>query len=261
VDLPSAGAPPELWDAPGPAGAPDPVVSRWFAAVQVFLGGGIPTQLLVFGALVSTGSHMGSDGSMLTVEASNISLQFFAVASLLDTALIAILIRVFLGMSGETSREVFLDRRPVMREVIRGIALVPVLWIVVIALISVITTLVPSLHNVAKNPLEAYMDTPIKAGVFIIVVILAGGVREELQRGFILHRFDQRLGGAWVGLGVFSVAFGFFHVEQGFDVAISVGLLGVIWGVLYIRRRSVVAAMVSHAGFDVAQVLLRSLGT
>jgi membrane protease YdiL (CAAX protease family) len=59
---------------------------------------------------------------------------------------------------------------------------------------------------------------------------------------------------------VFSVAFGFFHVEQGFDVAISVGLLGVIWGVLYIRRRSVVAAMVSHAGFDVAQVLLRSLG-
>ena len=53
-------------------------------------------------------------------------------------------------------------------------------------------------------------------------------------------------------------------MPQGFDVAIAVGLLGVIWGLIYIRRRSVVAPMVSHAGFDVVQVLqqvlLHSLG-
>ena len=59
------------------------------------------------------------------------------------------------------------------------------------------------------------------------------------------------------------LAFGLFHLQQGFDVAIAVGLLGVVWGVLYIRRRSVVTSMVSHAGFDVVQVLqqvlLRSL--
>ncbi len=101
--------------------------------------------------------------------------------------------------------------------------------------------------------------------MFIIVVILAGGVREELQRGFILHRFDQRLGGARVGLAIFSLAFGLFHLQQGFDVAIAVGLLGVVWGLVYIRRRSVVIPMVSHAGFDVVQVLqqvlLRSLST
>jgi membrane protease YdiL (CAAX protease family) len=109
--------------------------------------------------------------------------------------------------------------------------------------------------------MEAYMDTPLKAGVFIMVVILAGGVREELQRGFILHRFDQRLGGAWAGLAVFSTYFGLVHLQQGIDVSIAVGCLGVIWGLLYIRRRSVVAGMVSHAGFDVAQVLLKSLTT
>ena len=33
----------------------------------------------------------------------------------------------------------------------------------------------------------------------------AGGVREELQRAFLLHRFEQRLGGAGVGLIVTSV--------------------------------------------------------
>jgi membrane protease YdiL (CAAX protease family) len=241
--------------------AAEPRISRGFAAAQAFLVCGIPTQAVVFLALLGTGSPMGSDGSTLTVEPANISLEFFAMASLFDTALVAVLIRIFLMMSGENSREVFLNGRPVLREVLRGLALVPILWIVVITLIYSMTTLVPGLHNVPNNPLEAYMDTPLKAGVFLMVVVLAGGVREELQRGFILHRFDQRLGGAWVGLAVFSVAFGLFHLQQGYDVAIAVGLLGVIWGLLYIRRRSVVAAMVSHTGFDVAQVLLKSLAT
>jgi membrane protease YdiL (CAAX protease family) len=82
-------------------------------------------------------------------------------------------------------------------------------------------------------------------------------VREELQRGFILHRFEQRLGGAYVGLAVFTIAFGLGHVSQGWDAAIAVGILGAIWGLIYIRRRSVVAPMVSHAGFDASQVLLQ----
>ena len=96
-------------------------------------------------------------------------------------------------------------------------------------------------------------------------VVLAGGVREELQRAFILHRFEQALGGAWIGLAIFSIIFGLFHLQQGADAAIAVGLLGLGWGVLYLRRRSVVASIVSHAGFDVVQVLqqvlLKSLGT
>lgn len=245
-----------------------PRPSPWFAAVQVFLVCGIPTQLVVFLALIGTGSAMGTDGSTLTGDPAKISLEFFAMASLFDTALIAILIRVFLAMSGEPTHDVFLggprqpagsnlgsERRRIARELGLGLALIPFLWLGVVAVMYAITTWLPWLHNVPKNPLEAYMDSPLKAGVFLIVVMLAGGVREELQRSFILHRFDQSLGGAWVGLATFSVAFGLFHLQQGIDVAIVVGLLGVVWGLLYIRRRSVVAPMVSHAGFDVAQVL------
>ena len=33
------------------------------------------------------------------------------------------------------------------------------------------------------------------------------------------------------------------------------GLLGAFWGVVYLRRRSAVAPMVSHAGFDLLQIL------
>jgi membrane protease YdiL (CAAX protease family) len=58
---------------------------------------------------------------------------------------------------------------------------------------------------------------------------------------------------------IWSAAFGLFHLPQGKDAALAVGVLGLFWGLIYLRRRSAVAPMVSHAGFDVAEILLKSL--
>ena len=84
--------------------------------------------------------------------------------------------------------------------------------------------------------------------------MIAGGVREEIQRGFILHRFEQFLGGGATGIVVFSLLFGLGHLEQGRDVALATAVLGAFWGVIYLRRRSIAAPMVSHAGFNLLQV-------
>ena len=61
--------------------------------------------------------------------------------------------------------------------------------------------------------------------------MIAGGVREEIQRGFVLRRFEQYLGGGAIGLVVFSVLFGLGHLEQGRDVALATAVLGAFWGV------------------------------
>ena len=83
--------------------------------------------------------------------------------------------------------------------------------------------------------------------MFAVVAIVAGGVREELQRAFLLHRFEQHLGGAGVGVFVLSIAFGLAHFLQGWDAAIVTGTLGAFWALIYVRRRSSVAPIVSHA--------------
>ena len=80
-------------------------------------------------------------------------------------------------------------------------------------------------------------------------------MREELQRAFLLRRFEQHLGGAAVGVIVLSVAFGLGHVVQGWDAVITTGALGAFWAVLYLRRRSSIAPIVSHAGFNSLEVL------
>jgi membrane protease YdiL (CAAX protease family) len=225
-----------------------PRLSWQAALVEVVLVCGIPTQLAIFVPIaLFTGVPI--------LEGRQVSMELFALTSLLDTALIAILIRVFLGLSGETSAEVFLGRRPPFREAALGLAVLPGVFVVVAAIALGVRTLAPWLHTVSTNPLEAYMRTPLDAAIFGVVVVLAGGVREELQRAFILHRFEQRLGGVWVGLAVFSAFFGALHVTEGADAAIAIGVLGLFWGVVYITRRSAILPLVNHAGFDVLQVL------
>lgn len=226
---------------------PPPVLPRWLALVQTILVSGIPTQVVV--AVVLAGV-IG-----LPFDPSQVSFSFFAALSFIDTGLVLVLIFVFLRASGERPADVFLGRLPWRREAVRGLLLLPVVLLGVSLVVHLVRSIAPWMHNVERNPLEAFMDAPLEAAAFIVVVILAGGVREEMQRAFILHRFDQRLGGATVGLVIFSASFGLLHLDQGYDSAVGIGVLGLIWGAIYIRRRSVVAPMVNHASFNTAQVL------
>jgi membrane protease YdiL (CAAX protease family) len=229
---------------------------RWIALFQTVMVCGIPTQLSLTLVLTRV-FHMPLDPG-------DVSLEFFATLSLIDAAIIVLLIRTFLWHSGERTADVFVGTRPVRGEILRGLALVPAVFVAVAGIVLALRAVAPRLHTVELNPYEAFLGTPARAAVFFVVVIIAGGVREELQRAFILRRFEQRLGGAGMGLAVSSVAFGALHVVQGWDVAAAIGLLGLLWGVLYVRRRSVVLPMINHAGFDAIQVVqgffLKSMG-
>ena len=232
---------------------------RWFAILQALAVCGIPTQLLIVVALWSTTDLIRLDSSGL-----HMGLEFVATLMFLDTALIALLIRVFLELSGENSRSIFLGTRPVFGEMIRGLLFVPVVFIGVTVVVLGLRALVPGLKTVEVNPLAQYMQSPLDAAIFVFVVVLGAGIKEELQRAFILHRFEQGLGGIRLGLIITTVAFGVLHVTQGIDAAIGIGLLGLFWGVLYIKRQSAVMSMTNHAAFDAAQVvqyfLARSFG-
>jgi membrane protease YdiL (CAAX protease family) len=264
ADLEPIAADPALSLTP-PAAAALPATTaappHWlFALLQSIAVCGIPTQVLVFGSMVlARGLPVNADGSLDL--SFTTKLEFLAILSFIDTALIAILIRIFLMASKENSRDVYLGRRPSLREVGRGLALVPVTFLVVVVLVSAVRAIAPWLHNVKVSPLEAFMRNPLDAAIFLVVVMLAGGVREELQRGFILHRFGQRLGGMWVGNLTFGLAFGLLHFDQGWDIALVIGLLGLAWGALFIKRGSVLMPMANHAGFNAAQVMQQLIVT
>jgi membrane protease YdiL (CAAX protease family) len=131
-----------------------------------------------------------------------------------------------------------------------------VVFLLVVALLAAIQQFAPWLHNVPDNPLEGLAASGAGSAVlFGVVAIIAGGVREELQRAFLLRRFERHLGGPVVGVVVLSVAFGAGHFLQGWDAMIATGTLGLFWTLLYLHRRSSIAPVVSHAGFNSLEVL------
>jgi membrane protease YdiL (CAAX protease family) len=244
---PAALAPPVLEpraDTPLPA----PPLPRATALLEVMLCSGYPTQLLLVVILTRLGMSIRTASGGLTPS-------FIFALSLIDAVLVVSLIFFFIRARGERIRDVLLGNRNVLREGLIGVSLVPVVFLAVVIVLGIVLTFAPRLHNVARNPLEAMVQTPRDAFIFSIVVMIAGGVREEVQRGFIVHRFDQYLGGAAFGVAAYSVAFGLGHVEQGWDAALATGVLGALWGSIYLVRRSIIAPMVSHAGFNLLQLI------
>lgn len=223
-------------------------LSRGRALAEVVLCSGYPTQILVAGALASIGIRPAPDGTL--------SPTFVFALSGLDTVLLLGLVWACLRLSNEPVRELIVGTRPPRTELALGLLVVPALLVSVLAVQLGLRVVAPSLHNVAHSPFEGLLASRWLLAGFIALLVIAGGIREEIQRVFLLHRFEQRLGGGGVGLLVTSVAFGLGHALQGWDASLATGLLGALWGAIYLARRSAIATITSHAVFNIAQVLL-----
>lgn len=242
-DAPSAPSVPSV-AAPSVA----PATPAWRTWIEILLCSGYPTQIVIGAALMAAGmSPTGPDQSL--------SPRFVFALSLLDTVILLSLIVALLLRRGERPLAVFFGGKPPLAEAAFGVLSVPFVLTVVLGLMLTIMRLAPQLHNVPNNPLEGFLTSPAGVWMFLFVAIVAGGVREELQRAFLLHRFRADLGRPWLGLLVASIAFGLGHTLQGNDAAIITGTLGAIWGAMYLIRGSALASMVSHSLFNSAELL------
>jgi membrane protease YdiL (CAAX protease family) len=243
----SNGQPPD----PG-SDSPDtgiPLTARIVALIEVLLCSDVVTQFAIAGTLTALGYQARTPAGQLRVG-------YVVALSLGDAVLLIGLILTLLYAHGEQPRDVFLGRRRIVSEGIFGLLLIPITLGIAFTVIFTVRRFAPSLHNVEHNPLQGLLESPRDAWLFALVVVVAGGVREEIQRAFLLHRFDVWLGGGAVGLVITSIAFGAGHFDlQGLDAGIATGLLGAFWGVVYLRRRSAIAPIVSHAGFDLLQIV------
>jgi membrane protease YdiL (CAAX protease family) len=226
---------------------------RLLALLEVLLCSSLPTQFLI-------ATMLGAIGIAPRV-GDQLSLTFVFVLSVTDTAILIVLMVTLTRAHGDSPWLLWRGRSPLLGEIIVGLMLVPVAVFMVAFLMGLIRTFAPGLHNVPDNPLESLATGGAgAAALFGIVAIVAGGIREELQRAFLLQRFERHLGGATVGVIVLSTAFGLGHALQGWDAAIATGALGAFWAILYLLRRSSVAPMISHAGFNSIEVFRVALG-
>ena len=223
--------------------------ARASAIFEIVLCSGVPSQLaLAYMFAIAGFTPLGQDGRL--------SFGYMTTLLLLDATLLIGLIFWFLRRQGEEPRDVFLGRRPAGHEILIGIPMTAVVFMLAVLVLSTAQQLFPTLHNVAVNPLQQLIQSPGQALMLVIVATIGGGLREEIQRAFILHRFEQHLGGGMVGLMLYSLIFGLGHSLQGWDAVLATTMLGLFWGYVYLSRRSIAAPVVSHSGFNAAEIFV-----
>jgi membrane protease YdiL (CAAX protease family) len=225
---------------------------RLIAVLEILACSGLPTQLAIAGALAGAGIGPYNGRGQLDA-------RYVFALSLLDAAALVGLAAWFLRAHGQRFSKVMFGQRPRGLEALRGVLHIPVVFLIAVAVMAAAGQLLPWLHNVPKNPFEGLIRSRGDALMFAFVAVVGGGVREEVQRAFILNRFERYLGGGWIGLAVSSAGFGLGHLIQGRDVAVTTAVLGAFWGFVYLKRRSIAATVVSHSGFNAAEIFRYTL--
>lgn len=221
-------------------------VDRLQAIIEVLLLSGLISSFLV--ALILSAFHR-SRAALLTMDAPVVS-----AFVLMEAGITLVLLVVVLKAHRETICSLGLQWDRWKSNLLLGLGLVPLFFLINAVAAFVFRVYLPKYYT-EQNPLTEMIQTPQQLALFIFSALVAGGIKEELQRAFILSRFRRYLGGAWLGLLLWSFAFGAAHYVQGVQGIALATLYGFIFGILYLATGSLIAPIVCHGAYDTIALL------
>jgi len=221
-------------------------INRIQALFEVLLLSGIISGLL---AAIPIFGLRGGSGSFLLEDARTVSYYL-----LLDSGITFLLLAFILKAHRETIASLGLRWDNLKRNVIAGLMLVPLLFLINTIAALLFKVYLPK-YYIEQNPLTDIIHTPQQLALFIFSALVAGGIKEELQRALIINRFRTFLGGAGVGLVLWSLAFGAGHYLQGVQGIVIAAIYGFLFGMIYILSGSLIAPIVAHGTYDTLALL------
>jgi len=183
------------------------------------------------------------------------SASYLVLFLILEATMTLLIIWGLLRLNNETFRQVGWCLKGLGKEALIGLGFVPVLFGATF-IVGLSFQLFFPFYLTEINPLLDLIKTRSDLSLFLISSLYVGGFKEEIQRAFVLNRFESHLGGMRVGLVLWSVFFAYGHMMQGVDNAVGAGVLGLIFGILYLWRRTLVAPIVAHAVYDITTLLV-----
>jgi len=184
------------------------------------------------------------------------SVESLAAVITLSSLLLIVLLALLQRARGERVLSFFpAAGREIRRDTVRGLVLVLPIFASVCLLKSGFRYLLPGVYSGERNLLEELMKTPVDLALFLSIALFTGGVKEEMQRAFVIRRFEAGWGPGWLGALLYAVFFGLGHRIQGTDEAVIAAVLGLVWGLIFVTRRSIVTPLVSHALYDAVELV------
>ena len=222
-----------------------PWVEKLQALLEVLLLSGIMSSLIAalpFYVLLGDASDLTGDAQIITSY------------MMLEASITVLFLIVILKLRKDDPSSCGIRFKNWRRDSFVGLSVVPILFAANLLISLLFRALLPE-YFLDHNPLTDVIRTPRDLGLLVVTALIGGGIKEELQRAFILNRFQQHLGGAAAGLILWSIAFGAGHYIQGAQGMVAAGFYGLIFGIVYLARGSLVAPMVAHGTYNTLAVL------
>jgi uncharacterized protein len=175
-------------------------------------------------------------------------LGIYLTALLLDWALFSY-VWAFTTKSGTPLRELVGGRWAGARDVARDVALALPFWIVWELTAQLVHRLLGP--NTAKSVEVLLPESAVEILAWIAVSLTAGFCEEAVFRGYLQKQLHAWTGNAAIAVVVQGVCFGIAHGYQGVKNVLVIIVLGVLYGLLALWRRSTRPGMVAHAWSDV----------
>jgi membrane protease YdiL (CAAX protease family) len=178
----------------------------------------------------------------------------FSAFLLLEAAITFLILTILLKARHETIQKFGLQWDRWKFNLALGLTLVPFLFLINGVVGTVFRIYLPK-YYAETNPIMELIHSPQQLALIIFSALIAGGIKEEVQRAFILTRFQECLGGAWPGLILWSLSFGVGHYVQGVHGVVIASIFGALFGILYLRTGSLIAPIVAHGAYDALALL------
>jgi membrane protease YdiL (CAAX protease family) len=175
-------------------------------------------------------------------------LKIYATALFMDWALFYY-VWAFASKNGTTLRELVGGRWAGVGDVLRDVAIAVPFWVVwELTAVFVHRLLGP---NTAKSVDVLLPRTAGEILAWIAVCLTAGFCEEAVFRGYFQPQVRVLTGSASVAVAAQAILFGIAHGYQGFQNVVVITVLGALYGLLALWRRSTRPGMLAHAWSDV----------
>jgi membrane protease YdiL (CAAX protease family) len=217
-------------------------VRRFLGLLEIFLVSGLLTDSLAIGLLTGI---TGEDARDIMQSAESLFMYL-----MLSTVFILLVVAVLQQMHRHEPKLTIRFRpRRWTPETLVALLAVPVFMVFMLAAGSVFNVVFPG-SVPEQNPLLELIRTPDHLLLFLISSIFAGGFREEVQRAFVINRTAVYFWSPYVGLVAWSLFFGLQHYTQGSAAIFITAVLGLGFGLMYIRRNNIYLPFLTHACFN-----------
>jgi membrane protease YdiL (CAAX protease family) len=193
--------------------------------------------------------------SLFVVQQGGLSFVLTAVSTIFRDLGLVSLIVFFLWRNGEPLTRIGWTSRNAWQEALLGIGLfIPTFFVA--GLFEQLLRAVGLSSPAAPLPAFLTATGPAQLVLASILVVVVAVAEETIFRGYLILRFGAVLQSVPAAIALSAVIFSLGHGYEGGAGVVTVGLIGVIFALVYVWRRSLVAPVTMHFLQDFVGIVL-----